>query len=88
MLVSRAVCHREEDMSEQILRSTRLLLLFVPILMTVACASKSDVSQAQASANNALSTAQQALQTAQKAETDAQAANQKADQMYQRNLRK
>jgi hypothetical protein len=82
------VCHREEDMLERVLRSTRLLLLFAPILMTVACASKSDVNQVNATSSTALSTAQQALQTAQKAEADAQAASQKLDQTYQKTVRK
>jgi hypothetical protein len=75
-------------MLDRILRCARPVLLFAPILLAAACASTSDVNQAKATADNALSTAQQALQTAQKAEADAQAASQKADQMYQRNLRK
>jgi Alanine-zipper, major outer membrane lipoprotein len=44
--------------------------------------------QGKSEAERALSTAQQALQTAQKAESDARAANDRADQMYQRSLRK
>ena len=76
-------------------------VLLVAPLMLAACASRgtettsTDASQAMATANqskttadNALSTAQKALQTAQKAESDAQAASQKADQMYNRSLRK
>jgi hypothetical protein len=82
------VCHREEDMLERILWSTRLLLFFAPILMMVACAKKSDVDQVNATSSTALSTAQQALQTAQKAEADAQAASQKLDQTYQKTVRK
>ncbi len=76
-------------------------VLLVAPLMLAACASRgtettsTEASQAMATANeskstadNALSTAQKALQTAQKAESDAQAASQKADQMYNRSLRK
>lgn len=79
-----------------------LSLLALPLLLS-ACASeaaapsasKSEVDSAVATANRsksdadqALQTAQKALQTAQKAEEDAQAANQRADQIYDRSLRK
>jgi len=49
-------------------------------LLTVGCASVSDVEKAQATANSALSTAQQAGQAAQQAQQAAATAQQTADQ--------
>lgn len=74
------------------LRSVSVLLLAAPLLLA-ACAhhepeATSGSTEATAKADQAMQTAQQALATAQKAEQDAQAANQRADQMYNRTLKK
>jgi hypothetical protein len=83
-------------------RTAWLSLLALPLLLS-ACASeaaaptatKSEVDsavatadQSKSEADQALQTAQKALQTAQKAEADAQTADQRADQVYDRSLRK
>jgi F0F1-type ATP synthase epsilon subunit len=85
-------------MRHEAVRSAGLALLVAPLLLS-ACASRESegvtadqamtaANQSKSTADDAMSTAQKALQTAQKAESDAQAASQKADQMYNRSLRK
>lgn len=71
------------------------LVVLASALLAGACASKSDVERAQATADQALTAAQQSAQTAQvaeqkadKANADAAAASAKADRMYQQNLKK
>lgn len=71
------------------------ILVLAGASLVGACASKSDVERAQATADQALSAARQSTQTAQtadqkadKATADAAAASAKADRMYQQNLKK
>jgi hypothetical protein len=75
-------------------------IIAAPLALLAACSGFTDSDRAlltqanqnavaaRASADRAADVAQQAAQTAQRAEQDAQAAAEKADRIYQRNLRK
>lgn len=82
------------------MRFTKLVLATVPVLVLGACTSLSDADRALITSANqnaeaakqqaaeALKASQSAQQSAAAAAADAKSANEKADRMFQRNLRK
>jgi hypothetical protein len=91
----RTACQGRIEMRFINFRPAAMLLLSAPLLLAACASNPPETSSAVATANEskaeadkAMQTAQQALATAQKAEQEAQAANQRADEMYNRTLKK